>query len=300
MSRLPSPADSASPPETAATCDVGLLLARLKCREQSAWEDFLLRHSAVLYQAAEAYTRDQDTIADCFVYVCEQLAKDDFRRLLRFEPGGAASFTTWLRVVARNLCLDWHRKMYGRFRPFKSLQGFSARELEVFRCRYERNLSRDETLQMLKQSYPSTTEADLSELEARIERALSPLQRWLLSSRRGSTPELSVPIAEDDEAGVLDVIDRAPSPEAVALNEQQRSRVRKSLRALSADERLLLKFRFEDELSLEEIARLMVLGDAQRAHRRLAAVLQKLRHGLTQPGVRKSGAGVREIEQGTK
>jgi len=39
----------------------------------------------------------------------------------------------------------------------------------------------------------------------------------------------------------------------------------------------VLQFRFERDLSLEEVARLCGLGDGQRVHRKLTAVLKKLR-----------------------
>ena len=100
-----------------------LLLERLRSTDSHAgWEEFLISYSPVLYQTIRAFTREEDDASDCFVFICEQLAKNSFRRLLQFDTNGTASFTTWLRVVARNLCFDWHRKKHGRFRPFKSIQ----------------------------------------------------------------------------------------------------------------------------------------------------------------------------------
>jgi DNA-directed RNA polymerase specialized sigma subunit, sigma24 homolog len=90
---------------------------------QEAWQDFLLQFGDTLYQVAGISTRNEEEAADCFVFVCEKLAENAYRRLLCFKPAGTASFSTWLRVVAKNLCFDWQRKVHGRPRPFKSLRG---------------------------------------------------------------------------------------------------------------------------------------------------------------------------------
>ena len=49
---------------------------------------------------------------------------------------------------------------------------------------------------------------------------------------------------------------------------------------IAASQALLLQLRFEQDLSLEEIARMCGLGDAPRVHRKLALVLKKLRCGM--------------------
>ncbi|PYX02812.1 MAG: hypothetical protein DMG85_20850 [Acidobacteria bacterium] len=97
-----------------------------------AWVEFLESYGPVLYQTARAYTSNQDAAANCYVYMCDELARNRCRRLLKFNPKGRASFTTWLRVVARNLCFDWHRGQSGRHRPFKSFEDLSLLELEIY------------------------------------------------------------------------------------------------------------------------------------------------------------------------
>jgi len=65
----------------------------------------------MLFAVVRRFERDEDAIADCYLFVCEQLSAKGFRRVLRFDPGGRARFTTWLCAVTRNLCLDWHRRL---------------------------------------------------------------------------------------------------------------------------------------------------------------------------------------------
>ena len=49
---------------------------------QAAWESFLEVYSPVLYQTAVACSDDEDDAADCYLHICEQLSRNEFRRLL--------------------------------------------------------------------------------------------------------------------------------------------------------------------------------------------------------------------------
>ncbi len=243
-----------------------------------AWVEFLESYGSILYQTARAYTSNQDAAADCYVYMCDELVRNRCRRLLKFNPKGRASFATWLRVVARNLCFDWHRGQSGRHRPFKSLKDLSPLDLEIYHWRFARGASQHETLQQLSPLFPGVGLDELSAVEDRLQNSLTSRQRWILSTRRQS--EISTPVAvagEEGELGVLDIADPQPNQETQLVTQQQREQLQKSLAALPAAERLMLQLRFEHDLSLEEVARLCGLGDGQRVHRKLTAVLKKLR-----------------------
>ena len=259
---------------------VTAILQALRSRDPSeAWVEFLETYGPVLYQAARAYTTDQDAATDCYVYLCEQLAENGFRRLLKFNLKGVATFTTWLRVVARNLCFDWHRKQSGRKRPFKSLQHLSALEMEIYHWRFARGASSDETLERIVSMFPGVRRDELSAIEERLQNRLSSRQHWLLSTRRqadGGSTALAIELP-DDEAAALEIADSQPDQEAQLVTKQQLEQLRKGLTSLPADERLLVQLRFEQELTIDEVARLCGLGDGQRVLRKLAVILKKLR-----------------------
>jgi RNA polymerase sigma factor (sigma-70 family) len=247
-----------------------------------AWAEFLESYSPVLYQTARACTSDDDAAADCYLHICERLARNSFRRLLKFKPEGSASFRTWLRVVSRNLCLDWQRSQHGRPRPFKSMQHLSALELEIYNSRFVHGSTQQETLHRLESRFPKLELSELSEIEERLQGSLTSRQQWLLRTRR--RPEFDAPVAvadHEDEPDTVDVADPTPSPETQIADKEHQVMLGKCLSSLPAQERLLLQLRFEQELSLAEIARLYGLQDAQRVHRMLATVLNKLRHALT-------------------
>jgi RNA polymerase sigma factor (sigma-70 family) len=257
-----------------------LLDALRSPKAREGWVEFLNAYSPVLYQTARNCTASDDDAADCYVNICEQLASNQFRRLLKFNPKGNASFVTWLRVVARNLCFDWHRKQSGRLRPFKSLQNLSSLELEIYHHRFVRGSSPEETLAKLEPLFPGVSMAELLTVEGNIQRSLSSRQHWILSSRRAAFASAVVLAEEERETGTIEVADPRPDQEQQITEKQEHDLLQKAVMSLPAEERFLVQLRYEQELSLDEIARLCGLGDAQRVHRKLAEVLKRLRRGL--------------------
>ena len=261
-------------------CDRGiaaLLDALRSSNSRDAWVEFLESYSSVLYQTARACTSDEEAAADCYLHICEQLARNRFRRLLKFKIEGRASFITWLRVVARNLCFDWHRSRSGRHRPFKSLQHLSQLEVEVYNCRFNRGFSQEETLQQLKSTFPGVSRSELAIIEGRLHSSLSSRQHWILSTRK----QLAfLAVGEEGREQSIDVVDSRPDQETLIVGRQQQAQLEKCVASLPTDERLILQLRFGEDLSLEEIAHLTGLEDAQRVHRRIAAILKRLRAAM--------------------
>ena len=85
-------------------------------REQ-AWGALVLRYQGLLLHAARALGGDRDAVMDRYAFVLEHLRYDGFRRLRSYDANRRTRFSTWLTVVASRLCLDEHRRRYGRFRP---------------------------------------------------------------------------------------------------------------------------------------------------------------------------------------
>jgi RNA polymerase sigma factor (sigma-70 family) len=256
---------------------------------QEAWVRFLQAYATLIHQAVRHFEREEDYVSECFLFVCEGLARDGYHRLRRFKPGGPARFSTWLRAVVRNLCLDWHRKEFGRQRIFESMSmsDLSALDQEVFRHLYERDTSQEETFLLLRPRFPGLTRAAIAESAESLIAKLSPRQRWLLSMRQPHVP--SNMASPDEGADALEAIpDQGPSPEFSAILDQMHGRLRRAFWRLPPHERLLLQLRFEQELTLEQVARLAELGDAQRADRRIREVLARLRNDLDSGGKEKA------------
>lgn len=244
---------------------------------EEAWAEFLDAYVGRILGVVRRVVWDPDRRIDCFVFVCEELHRDRCRRLRRFDPARGASFAAWVQVVAHNLCLDWRRKQAGRFRPFRSLADLSAQEEEIYRCIFARGLSVAETRQTLLPDHPGLTESRVAETVERIRRRLTPRQHWLLSVQR---PKV-VPLAEraDVEKGAAERQVAAPGPDPVeyAAHEERRARLAAALGRLPAEDRLLVRLRFEEGLTLHRVASLAGLRNAQQADRRLQEVLARLR-----------------------
>lgn len=251
-------------------------------RSQEVWAEFLRHYSPVIFETCQYSTHDADQAADCFLFACEHLSRNNFRRLLRFRPGGSAAFSTWLRVVVRNLCLDWRRKEFGRPRLFRSIAQLSQLEAEVYRCRFEKGLSLEDTFVSLRPAFPELTMERLTAAEWQIHESLSSRQHWLRSAQKMQLRSMS----QESNVGVMEVpandpADPHPNQELALASREQEDQLRMALQKLSKPERLLIRLRFEQSLTLEEIAGLTGLGDAQRAHRQIEAVLEKLRKDMT-------------------
>src|SRR5262245_5672077 len=97
----------------------------------AAWAAFVTTHSRLLLHTARSLNHDYDAAMDGYAHVLESLRADDYRRLRAFSADGQGKFSTWLLVVARRLCLDFHRKRYGRARE----AGENSRETRAARRR---------------------------------------------------------------------------------------------------------------------------------------------------------------------
>lgn len=93
-----------------------LLTAADDVSAERAWEAFLQRFSRYILNAARSLTLDYDASMDRYGFILEELRKNDFKRLRGYTVDPRSRFSTWLMVVARRLCLDYHRKLYGRDR----------------------------------------------------------------------------------------------------------------------------------------------------------------------------------------
>ena len=243
-------------------------------RAGEAWQEFLCEYSPVVLQAVQYCIWDTEHASDCFVFVCEKLREHNYRRLLQYRPEGPTSFVSWLRVVVRNLALDWHRKQSGRHRIFESIARLSPLHREVYRLRYEKGCSLNETYFALRDQAPGVTLEAVASMDGEVRQSLSSRQEWLLASR---TPDPPLTLDADDPALKVKVADPAPGPEALAISREEWQRMARALSRLEPTERLLVELRFSQGVTLAKIAHFLGLPDAQTADRRLRAVLERLR-----------------------
>jgi len=83
----------------------------------AAWDGLIADHTRLLLAVARSFGGAHDESMDRYSYILGELRAADFRRLRTFEPNRGASFSTWLTLTARKMCLDYLRTRYGRQRP---------------------------------------------------------------------------------------------------------------------------------------------------------------------------------------
>ena len=106
-----------------------LLAASDPLDRDAAWARLLDAHTRVLLRLANSLGGGHDAAMERYLFIIERLREDDYRRLRAFDPDGPAQFTTWLLVVARNLCRDHHRTRFGRDRGTPELRRMERRNL---------------------------------------------------------------------------------------------------------------------------------------------------------------------------
>lgn len=192
----------------------------------NAWTTFVEAHSKLILRIARSLGGDHDDVMDRYVWVLDQLRRDDFRRLRAYAADGRSKFTTWLVVVIQRLCLDHRREKYGRVRGDDE--------------------GREDGRRMRRRLVDLVSEgAELAEL---------------VESSVGG-PEEQLRALQLDDA------------------------LKSAVATLEPHDRLLLRLRFEDGLSVPQIARIIVCRSQFDVYRRLRHVLDTLRTTLLRAGV---------------
>ena len=250
------------------------LLRRLSSNDPGpAWVEFIDRYSAVIMQTASQFDRRQNRSNECFLYVCEQLYEDGFRRLLKFNTRGKANFKTWLGAVVFNLCVDWHRREFGRATLLPAISALPAFDRAVYRLVIEQGMSKETSFQMLKADFPDLTHKLLESAVLRVYSLLTPRQRWQVTVRNR---RLQRPRGTLNKDPVQHLPDLGSGPDVQAQKQQDIETLQNAMVCLTARQRLLLRLRFQEGLSLKKIAELTQLGDTNRAWRHIQTALTAL------------------------
>ena len=179
--------------------------------------------------------------------------------------------------MVRNLCLDWQRKRFGRPRLFRSVARLSDLDQQIFRLVHERGATEQEALLQLSPTFPELTPQQVSQAIERLNQALTSNQNWLLKTRTALDRR---PAADQPEHSRVEAISPQDDPEALAILAERSANLRQALRKLPANERLLVRLRFEEEMTLEQISKLLQLGNPQRVDREIKRILLALRTQL--------------------
>lgn len=248
-------------------------------RSPSPYEDHLDLIEGVIDWIARRRCLSEDEGEDFSSWVRIRLLEDDCAILRKFQ--GRSSFRTYLVTVVQNLFRDYRIAKWGKFRP-----SAQARRLGTTAIRLEILLVRD--------GIPFEEAAELLRRNHGVEESTGDLARLA-----GELPP-RVPTRTPTQAGDEDVLDslsesaeaRGPAGPEERLRDRERAEtqerleagLRRALRALEPEDRLILKMRFEDGFTVAAVARTLGL-EQKPLYRRIGRSLRTLRAELEAAGV---------------
>jgi len=291
------PPDSSPPPASAGE-NPNLweqeILTRIKRGEHGAWELFLESFGGVLFGVVALFAESYDDRMDLFLHLCTRLREGEMRRIRRFRyrMDAPCRFSSYLAVVAKNLCVDYLRSRQGRFRPFRRVAAMDETDRLLFNyhIREGRNVEEARGLLLGRHGIRLGIQ-EASDRAGKIYAALSANQRWKLLARLASKRR-ALPI--DPVAGVALGTRRAfpleserEDPERSLRREEAEQVFQNALDSVDTRRRLALVLRFRDSMSAEEIAQTLAVSEAE-AERIIGEGLEVLRLRLRACGVQRS------------
>lgn len=203
------------------------------------------------------------------------LIENDYAVLAQFR--GESSLRTFLNVVVQRLFIDHRRRAWGRWHTSAVAKrlGPIAERLELMIYRDGRSTS--EACQELKARLgPGSATEDLEELAHRL-----PVRQRVRVDAVGSAGDLSNLLPDG----------RAPeetNPHSLLQSEESIRRCQaamgRALAGVSAHDRILLRLRYEDGMSVPAIARLSS-QEQKELYRRLERLLKDIRASLESEGM---------------
>jgi RNA polymerase sigma factor (sigma-70 family) len=205
------------------------------------------------------------------------LVDNDYEILRRYE--GRASLATYLAIVVQRMLADQRERTHGRWRPSPEAKRLGDRAVVIEDIVGRQKRSIDEALPHVRVIDASITREEVVAIaDRRPQRRPRPREVELPA-------EEAVPLAAGDrsDAAALDSDLHDASRLAGTM-------VRETIAGWPAEDRLLVRLRFESALSIADISRLMNVPQ-RPLYRRLEALLAQLRERLLAAGIDPSTAG---------
>jgi len=199
------------------------------------------------------------------------LVENDYAILRKFE--GRSSFPTYLTVVITRHYLNYRNRLWGRWRPSAEAVRLGPLAVLLERLTTRDGWSYEEAVEQLVTNHGVT--------ESRQEIYAT----WIRLSPGGAPRRFVL----EDEA--IDLPASDPGPENAALAAEQEFQARRAraalervLQTLPADDRVLIKLRFDDGFTVSQIARIQKL-DQKKLYRTFDRLLAALRQRLKDEGI---------------
>lgn len=217
---------------------------------------------------ARIYGADADDFA---ATVKLKLIEDDYAVLRRFE--GRSSLATYLRIVVERWLADETIRDHGRWHPSAEAvrMGTAAVLLESLVQREHRSV--DEALPLVRAVDPSLARPDLERMLLRFPQRRPRMYVVDLES----APAAALPAPAGADAELL-------AREARDVTARAARVLREAMEGFDVEDRMLVRLRFGQAMSIADIARMLRLPQ-RPLYRRIDALVQKLRRSLVDAAI---------------
>ncbi len=245
----------------------------ISAADSSAYESLLLAHLDFIERTVAAVAR-RNAVApwdaeDLAGQVRLRLIANDYAVLRKFE--GRSRLTTYLTTVIHNIFRDFRIQRWGKWRPSAAARRMGELGVQLEALLYRDRFGSREAFAILRDRFE--VEASDGELEAMAGR-LRPR-----TSRRIET-DAALAGLESAERGDRGVRER----ERAAALGRVASALRRVLASLEAEDRLILRMRFADGLTIRAIAAALKL-DPRPMYTRVQRLLLEVRRRIEAEGV---------------
>jgi len=255
---------------------------------RQAWEAFLALYSKIIFGVVSNFASDYDERMELFVFICEALTKNNFKKLRLFKSQGRkqkTKFATWLVLVAKNLCVDWYRKNNGRIRLIRAIDRLSQIDQRIFKLIYlDGNvyshafevLHTDDHIQLkVSDFYRSISRIDKALTSKKYEKLAANLNRHRLKI---SVDDVEKFHAQSQKMELPNKVGERPDVEF-----QRKESLRELLQAINklpAQDKLIIRLWFEQGLTAKEISAVMKYEKSDFIYLKIKRVLASLKRKL--------------------
>ena len=223
---------------------------------------------------ARRYGFSPDDTADLSSWIKLRIVEDNYAALRKFR--GESSIATYLTVVVAMLARDYRAQRWGRWRP-----SASARRLGDVAMRLETLVHRN-GLPLQQAAEHLRTSGATNQSDRQLANLLQQLpKRQPLRPVEVGADALSQVTASASADSTLE------SSESDQERDRYRNLVEQAMNALPVEDRLILRMRFWENVSVADIARGLHI-EQKPLYRRLERLLVELRRALTTAGLQAS------------
>jgi RNA polymerase sigma factor (sigma-70 family) len=210
-------------------------------------------------------------VADMASMVKLALMENDCAILRRYE--GRSSLATYLTIVIQRLLADQRERTHGRWRPSPEAERLGNQAVLIEELVGRQRRSVEEAMAFVRSVDPSLTREEVVAIADR------------LPQRTPRPREVPLPAEEIEPIAASDRADRQTlDRELRELSLRAGALQRDAMTGWPADDRLLVRLRFESSLTIADISRLMAVPQ-RPLYRRLEALLGRLRTALVSAGI---------------